>query len=181
MIIKRAILRFLLFASLSPTESSLFSAAVAADFQPSSLCRAEEQIIFSCALAGSTKRVSLCGSKLLDHRRGYLQYRHGQPSAIELQFPQARANTQLAFRYAHYFRAQVDRSEISFDNQGYRYTIFDYDEGDITPPLAVAGVRITKHGAEGRETELQCQGKPTRKLGSLEKVIPRDHDNPLSR
>lgn len=132
-------------------------------------------------MAGSANLVSLCGSKSLDHRRGYLQYRYGKPGAIELQFPQARANTQLAFRYAHYFRAQVDRTEISFDNQGYRYTIFNYYEGDATPVTTTAGVGISKHGTQGRETEMQCFGKPTSKLGSLEAVIPRDHDNALNR
>jgi len=181
MIIKRAILCFSLIASLLRAESGLVAAAVAANDQPLSLCRTEEQVIFTCALAGSGKRLSLCGSKLLDHRRGYLQYRYGKPGAIELQFPQARANTQQAFRYAHYFRAQVDRTEISFDTQDYRYTLFDYYEGDVKPTIAVAGVRISKHRTNGPETELQCGGKPTSTLGSLETVIPRDQDNPLNR
>ncbi len=180
MIVGKATLSLLLIAALLRPEASLFAAQMATVVQPSSLCRAEEQVIFTCVAAGSAKLVSLCGSKLLDHRRGYLQYRYGKPGAIELQFPQARANTQLAFRYAHYFRAQVDRTEISFDNQDYRYILFDYYEGDVKPVVAVAGVRVGKHGTKGRETELQCQSRPASKLGSLETVIRRDHDNPLN-
>lgn len=157
------------------------SAAAQSKAPTLSLCRGDEQVLFNCVVAGSTKLISLCAAKSLDHRRGYVQYRYGKPGAVERQFPQARANTQLGFRYARYFRAQVDRTEISFDNHGYRYTIFDYYEGDVTPAMAVAGVRIGKHGAEGRETELQCRGKPTSKLGSLETVIPRDQDNALNR
>ncbi len=157
------------------------SAAGQSQAPTASLCRGGEQILFNCLGANSPKVISLCGSNSLDHRRGYLQYRYGKPGAVERQFPQARANTQQAFRYAHYSRAQVDRTEISFDNQGYRYTIFDYYEGDVTPALAVAGMRFGQHGSAGRETELQCQAKPTSKLGSLESIIPRDHDNPLNR
>ena len=145
-----------------------------------SLCRADEQIFFTCPVVRSTKNISLCGSKSLDHRRGYLQYRYGKPGDIELQFPHARANTQLVFRYAHYFRAQVDRTEISFDNQGYRYTIFDYYEGDAKPVIITAGVRVGKYGARAPEIELLCLGNPVRKLGRLETVIPRDPNNALN-
>lgn len=180
MMVRKVCLSLLLSATLLRPEASLFAAEMGTSAQPSSLCRAEEQVIFTCVAAGSAKLVSLCGAKLLDHRRGYLQYRYGKPSAIELQFPQARANTQLAFRYAHYFRAHVDRTEISFDSQGYRYTIYDYYEGDVKPAMAVAGVRVGKHGTKGRETELQCQSRPASLLGYLETVIPRDHDNALN-
>jgi hypothetical protein len=170
----------LLIAALLRPEASLLAAETGKIVQPSSLCRAEEQVIFTCVAAGSAKLVSLCGSKLLDHRRGYLQYRYGIPGVIELQFPQARANTQLVFRYAHYFRAQVDRTEISFDNQDNRYTLFDYYDSDVKPVIAVAGVRIGKHGTKGGEAELRCQSRPASKLGSLETVIRRDYDNPLN-
>ena len=180
MIVRKLALSSLLIAALLRPEANLFAGEMGKIVQSSSLCRAEEQVIFTCVAAGSAKLVSLCGSKFLDHRRGYLQYRYGKPGAIELQFPQARANTQLAFRYAHYFRAQVDRTEISFDNQDYRYTLFDYYQGDVKPAIAVAGVRFGKHGAKGRETELRCQSRPASELDSLENVIRRDYDNALN-
>jgi hypothetical protein len=160
--------------------TTLLAAQAATKSQSSSLCRAEEQVIFTCSVVAEARTVSLCASSVLDHRRGYLQYRYGKPGALELQFPQARANTQLAFRYAHYFRAQVDRTEVSFDNQGYRYTIFDYYEGDVKPAISTAGVRVSKHGRNGQEVELVCHGKPTSKLGRLETVVPRDHENALN-
>jgi len=157
----------------------MFGEVHAQDTAPS-LCRADEQIFFACSVARSKKNISLCGSKSLDHRRGYLQYRYGIPGDIELQFPQVRANTQLVFRYAGYSRAQVHRTEISFDNQGYRYTIFDYYEGDAKPVIVTAGVRVAKYGARTPETELLCLDNPVRKLGRLETVIPRDPDNALN-
>lgn len=180
MIVRKVGLSLLVIAAFLRQEASLFAAEMGTIVPPSSLCRAEEQVIFTCVATGSAKFVSLCSSRLLDHRRGYLQYRYGKPGAIELQFPQARANTQLAFRYAHYFRAQVDRTEISFDNQDNRYTLFDYYDGEVKPAIAVAGVRVGKHGTKGRETELRCQSRPASKLGYLETVIPRDHDSVLN-
>jgi len=38
-----------------------------------SLCRGEEQVFFSCTIAASNKLVSICGAKIIDTRRGYLQ------------------------------------------------------------------------------------------------------------
>lgn len=167
------------FAVLQP-RATLLAAQAAPKSQSLSLCRDEEQVMFSCVVTPGARITSLCASSTLDHRRGYLQYRYGKPGAIELQFPEARANTQLAFRYAHYFRAQVDRTEISFDNRDYRYTLFDYFEGDAKPAIITAGVRVSKHGTKGQQIELLCHGKPTGKLGGLETVVPRDHDNALN-
>jgi hypothetical protein len=166
--------------TLLPPRAALLAAQALPESRSASLCRDEEKIIFYCAVAPGARIVSLCASNALDHRRGYLQYRYGKPGAIELQFPQARANTQIAFRYAHYFRAQVDRTEVSFDNQGYRYTLFDYFEGDVKPAIITAGVRVSKHDTKGAETEFRCVAKPTSNLGKLENVITRDHDNPLN-
>lgn len=165
---------------LRPPPATLLAAQAVPKSQPQSLCRGEEKIIFSCAVTPGARIVSLCASNALDHRRGYLQYRYGKPGAIELQFPQARANTQIAFRYAHYFRAQVDRTEVSFDTQGYRYTLFDYFEGDVKPAIITAGVHVSKHGAKGADTRFRCVAKPTSNLGNLENVITHDRDNPLN-
>ncbi|MBM4262548.1 MAG: hypothetical protein FJ145_14105 [Deltaproteobacteria bacterium] len=131
-------------------------------------------------MAKATKLVSLCGSQSLNNRRGYLQYRFGKPGAVELQFPRERANTQIAFRYAHYFRAQVDRTEVTFDNNGYRYVIFAYSEGDVTPPIREAGVRVRQLGNPAKQQDIACTAAPHSKLGVLAHVIPRDADNSLN-
>jgi len=179
--IAKIFLWLLFIVTLLPPEASLAAAEVPTKVQTASLCRTEEQVIFTCTATGSAKLISLCASKSLDNRRGYLQYRYGKPGTIELQFPQARANTQLAFRYAHYFRAQVDRTEITFDNQDHRYTLFDYFDSDVKPAIAVAGVRVSKHRTKQSDTEMQCRARPTNKLTSLENVISRDADNALNK
>jgi len=134
-----------LFCLLQP-QATLSAGQAALQNDSSSLCRAEEQIIFSCAVAPGARTVSLCASRILDHRRGYLQYRYGKPGVVEQQFPRERANTQMAFRYAHYVRAQAERSEITFDHNDYRYVIFDYYEGDSQRPMRQAGVAVQRHG-----------------------------------
>jgi hypothetical protein len=87
---------------------------------------------------------------------------------------------QIAFRYAHYFRAQVDRTEITFHNQNYTYVFFSYYENDINPPIKEAGVRVTQHNSDGTKGESKCRGNPVSHLGVLESVIPRDNDSPLN-
>lgn len=57
---------------------------------PVSLCAADETIIFNCATKPAGKIVSLCASKDLTKDKGYLQYRFGLPSKVELEFPEKR-------------------------------------------------------------------------------------------
>jgi hypothetical protein len=166
---------------LAANYSTASAATVQSDSPARSLCRSEEQIFFSCPIAASVKTVSLCGSKTIDSRRGYIQYRFGQAGAVELQFPRDRANTQRVFRYAKYFRTQAERTEITFDNEDYRYILFDYYEGDVKPAIREAGLRITRHGGNQRDSEIKCGDYPISKLGSLESILARDTDNPLNR
>ncbi|MBX3617541.1 hypothetical protein [Nitrosomonas sp.] len=49
------------------------------------LCKQQEQVIFSCSL--SKKTVSVCASKDFSVSNGYLQYRFGQKGNIELNLP----------------------------------------------------------------------------------------------
>src|SRR5256886_14959274 len=87
-----------------------------AALQPNTLCDRNERVIFSCPIKRPAKIVSICASKDLTSERGYLQYRFGLPGKIELEFPKDRTGTQTKFQYTHYFRAQVDLTEISFNN-----------------------------------------------------------------
>jgi len=177
----RSVMSLMLAIFLAANYSTASAPATQSDSPGNSLCRSEEQIFFSCPIAASVKTVSLCGSKTIDSRRGYIQYRFGRAGAVELQFPRDRANTQRVFRYAKYFRAQVQRTEIAFDNEDYRYVLFDYYEGDVKPAIREAGVRITRHSRNQQESEIKCAGRPIRKLGSLESILARDMDNPLNR
>lgn len=142
------------------------------------LCRADEQVLFHCRIERSSKQLSMCGSSKLTAKAGYLQYRFGTPDKIELAFPKDAAQSQLQFRLAHYFRYQVDRSELSFDNAGYRYTLFADYEGEVKPATKTAGVTISQ--ADKQLHELSCAKSFTNRLATLDEVVPCDADNALS-
>ena len=117
-----------------------------AGLQANSLCAKDERIIFSCVTKRAAKIVSLCASKDLTNDRGYLQYRFGLPAKIELEFPKNRQGTQPQFHYSHYFRYQVDLTEINFTIDGYDYQIFDTYNGEEKPKISEQGVNVTVPG-----------------------------------
>jgi len=142
----------------------------ASEMQGGSLCESTEKIVFSCTVGKAAKIVSLCSSKELTKDRGYLQYRFGLPGKIELEFPKQREQTQSAFKYSHYFRAQFDQTEISFTSDTYEYAIFDDYNGEQKPARHDQGIRIKS--PNGKETTLTCRGRAKAQYGDLPEVFP---------
>jgi len=143
-----------------------------AQLQAGSLCESNEKIVFSCTVTGKTaKNVSLCSSKELTKDKGYLQYRFGLPGKVELEYPKQREQTQSAFKYSHYFRAQFDQTEISFTSDGYEYAIFDDYNGEQKPAQHDQGIRITPPN-NGKEVTLNCRGRAKAQYGDLAEVFP---------
>jgi hypothetical protein len=141
-----------------------------AQTQSASLCESTEKIVFSCTVGKASKIVSLCSSKDLTKDRGYLQYRFGLPGKIELEFPKQREQTQSAFKYSHYFRAQFDQTEISFTSDNYEYAIFDDYNGEQKPAQHDQGIRIKS--PNGKETTLTCRSRAKAQYGDLAEVFP---------
>ena len=139
--------------------------------QPGTLCARNERIIFSCPVKRPAKIVSLCASKDLTSERGYLQYRFGVPAKIELEFPQSRTGTQQKFQYTHYFRAQVDLTEISFSSNGYEYQITDDYNGEEKPAQVTQGVSVTAPG-KPKDVSFICRTKPKADYTDLQAVLP---------
>lgn len=139
-------------------------------------CSGEEDVVFTCSLLRSGKIASLCASKGLLGAKdgGALVYRFGKAGAIEFEFPKERAGSPEEFSYSHYFRAQTDRTQLSFDNEGYRYEIFDDYEGDQKPPSSV-GVRVIK--PDGKETELHCTKTVQAHWNLIDGAVPCDKDD----
>ena len=137
--------------------------------QTGSLCEKDEKIVFSCPIRRPAKIVSLCSSKELTKERGYLQYRFGLPGKIELEFPKQREQTQTAFKYSHYFRAQFDLTEISFSQDGHQYAIFDDYNGEQKPARHDQGIKITP--PNGKEITLTCRGKAKAQYDDLAEVF----------
>ena len=136
--------------------------------QPS-LCLPNERVVFSCSLKRTAKLVALCSSKSLTKEMGYLQYRFGLPGKVELEFPKQREGSSQAFRYHHYFRAQVDLTEISFTNDGVEYTVFDNYNGEEKPAVSEEGVTVSQ---KGKDTTLSCNGRAKVDFANLDSVLP---------
>ena len=148
---------------------------------PNSLCVRTEQVIFSCltkrsrSISSTTpaKIVSLCASRDLDKEHGYLQYRYGLPSKVELEFPKTRRGTQQMFQYTHYMRYQVDLTEINFEIDGYRYQIFDDYNGEEKPRISTEGVSVTAPG-KPKEVSFVCRTKAKANYSILDEVLTRE-------
>jgi len=153
-------------ASLQPEDTSKPTAAL----QPNTLCDRNERVIFSCPVKRPAKIVSVCASKDLTSDRGYLQYRFGLPGKIELEFPKERTGTQTKFQYTHYFRAQFDLTEISFNVNGYEYQVTDDYNGEEKPAQTTQGVSVTAPG-KPKEVSFVCRAKPKADYTDLQAVL----------
>jgi hypothetical protein len=159
---------------------ALFLALITANvFAAESHCTNQEQTIFSCGLAKSSKVISLCSSTKLAKGQGALAYRFGPLGKVELEFPSSSTNSLQQFRHSHYSRFQTDRTEVSFSIGKYDYSVFDYYDGDEKPKES-RGVRVGSTGGKGKETVLLCGGAVKSELQKLEGVIPCDTDSALA-
>ena len=132
------------------------------------LCTPKETTYFQCS-AGKGRSINLCGSGA-----GAVQYRFGRNGAVELAFPADAKDGARSLRYAHYFRAQTDRYEIRFENEGVEYVLFDYQEGKRRE----AGVHVT--GTDGKERDVVCSGTVRSRLPDLQGVLRCDAESALN-
>jgi hypothetical protein len=149
--------------------------------RPASLCNREEKTLFSCALKGKGKLLSICGSGRLDAKSGYLQYRFGRAGDVELEFPKEREGTQAAFRYTRYTRPLVTYLVLRFETQGYLYSVHQNYNGEERPVVNEAGVTVTPLKQKSAQpTEFQCRLPVEGTLMNLEDVVRRaDDEEPL--
>jgi rhodanese-related sulfurtransferase len=103
-----------------------------------------------------------------------LQYRYGTPAHTELAFPDKPSDGINLLRYAHYFRSQTQRTEVTFSHAGTDYAVFDYlDHGKRS-----AGVHVTL--TDGAEHDVPCAGPIQGHLSTLQKILRCDADNVLN-
>lgn len=127
----------------------------------SSHCAADEEVVFSCRLQKSAKVVSLCASKnfLAAPKTGRLTYRFGRPGAVELVFPKQTAGSSEQFLLFHYFRPDLDTTEVSFVNNDFSYAIYKHFEAESGErSVQESGVRVASIDAAhtGTNITLSC-------------------------
>jgi hypothetical protein len=135
---------------------------------PVGLCSASETVFLSCRTK-EKKWISLCGALPKS-----VQYRFGTRARPELLYPEKAEEGPQKLRYAHYFRFQVDRMEVSFSNLGVEYSVFDYHDGADRH----AGVRVKT--TDGKEHEFPCIGTVSGRLVGLQDTLPCDADSALT-
>jgi hypothetical protein len=163
---------FLLACLISTPSRGVAREAQAKALVASSLCVKGEKTVFSCVL-NNAKTISLCSSAKLNKDEGYLQYRFGVPGKIELEYPKERAAPQKSFQYNHYFRAQVDLTEISFSIDGYVYTVFDTFNGEEKPAISEEGVSVTPTDNKKAVT-YSCRGRAKVDFTDISETLPNE-------
>lgn len=106
-----------------------------------SLCHGGERTIWSCR-AGA-KHYSLCASRNLGAREGYLQYRAGRPSRPEFRFPARRMHPRGHFT----FGLLAHGASLAFERGAYRYEITEDLKGDTSILVRVP---------PGRTVSIEC-------------------------
>ena len=105
--------------------------------------------VFSCLIAGTEKRVSVCASDSLTRTEGYIQFRFGTPDSIEFLFPEKLDRTQDQFLWQTIGYSGGWDTRIQFTNEDYRYQIYDQAfKVSISEKDLHGGVLIFEDGAE---------------------------------
>jgi hypothetical protein len=123
-------------------------------------CSDQEQIVFSCSLG--KKIVSVCASAELTPSSGYLQYRFGAKSALELILPASRDSNQKKTILANTLMfAGGGGGYLRFMNGRYQYVVYTA----IGRGWGTKEGVLVKKGAK-QIANLKCQDIPTSQLGN---------------
>lgn len=124
------------------------------------LCKTTEKVIFSCTVQNGKKILSVCGTTKLTKTEGYLQYRFGTKSKLELVYPSTTKGTQEQFYWFYLRGTDGAGAELSFNNHGYTYTISSTYAYQDNAGGRSGYVAITKDGKQQAEHILHCDGMP---------------------
>jgi hypothetical protein len=136
---KKFISLILPFALIAPAAHAL-EIPISKGVDSKSNCKAGEQILFSCQLK---KRIfSVCASRDLDAKKGYMVYRVSKDGKTELEYPSSLRHPLHVFEHALLNRG----GELTFENNGYIYTLYS----DIGGMGSIQGdsIEVDKDGKE---------------------------------
>ena len=98
-----------------------------------SLCSPNEVVIFSCR--ANTKTISICASHDLSSSSGYMQYRLGSKSNVELVFPERKVHPRGHFTDSSVIYSRGSASYLSFVNGSFKYLLYDVLVGKSPPKI----------------------------------------------
>ncbi|MBX8606406.1 hypothetical protein K5D65_04335 [Pseudomonas cichorii] len=86
------------------------------------LCASHEDVYFSCPLPGD-KIVSVCASSNTEPSTGYVQYRYGTPSNIEMSYPEKEVPPKGHLFLVSASEGSINKDIIKFKNGSYTYIV----------------------------------------------------------
>jgi hypothetical protein len=113
----------------------------------STLCRANELVVFSCSTGAHT--ASICASGDVSKSIGAMQYRFGRPGRLDLAYPDAGAKPTDVFTSGMMMFSGGGGAWLRFSKGAFRYTIFTAigKWGPSESAADAAGVVVEKDGA----------------------------------
>lgn len=119
-----------------------------------SLCAEGERVLFSCAIEGSDRLVSICvsaeGAQAVDR----FYYAYGAKGAPELVFPDAPALSAGVFKRTHLmFAGDTGGYAYSFDRAGYTYAVYSISGSE---GLEDQGVAVFRNAFDKPRQVLKC-------------------------
>lgn len=136
-------------------------------------CASTEKIFFSC-MTISKKILSLCGTE----NNGSIEklaYRYGRVGKIELSF--SPEHPLEAYTYNHYSRYRTDYLSISFNNENYKYSIYQNYDAEQRPETKY-GITVINNAVELSEVNIPCTAS-INKIKYLSKLLPCEKNNAL--
>jgi len=127
--------------------------SVTAKAEPPSLCKANEEVFFSCL--AKSKTISLCASADASATKGYLIYPYGRIGhPVELEYPSIPTPPAKAFSFAYSRGAKGETEQFSFSTGGYTYTLYSDHWGGAADNQEDGGVIVEKDGR--RLANIRC-------------------------
>lgn len=110
----------LMFVLTTGLSSHSFSQEI--NSEDATLCDTQEDIYFSCHLMGG-RIVSVCASRGATATTGYVQYRYGLPTSLEMSFPNKNTPPKGVFKFVNASEGSVNKDILKFKNGDYTYII----------------------------------------------------------
>jgi len=122
---------------------------------PASMCDENDDVVFSCPLAQSTRTVSLCASPGVPDAGPAFYYAFGHAGVPELRFPARGTVNNAAFSRTHLgFAGNTGGYAYAFTNAGHKYIVYAIS-GKQTP--RDGGVIVQSPGASTMATRRACR------------------------
>lgn len=104
-------------------------------------CSDNEEILISCKIEGVNKIASICASKSVSDKSGYIYYAYGSPGNPEIVFPKDKSPPDGRFSRTHLlFAGATGGTAYSFVNENWKYIFYSIsgteikDQGIIVVP-----------------------------------------------